>query len=64
MLTQLNDKSDEAEQRMLDAMDRAIVVLQQPTGAEVSCTKDCHGRFADIDAVSDRRRDVASGSSI
>lgn len=36
MLSQLSDKSEEAEARMLDAMDRAIAVLKQASGVDVS----------------------------
>jgi hypothetical protein len=36
MLSQLSDKSEEAEARMLDAMDRVIAVLKQASGIDVS----------------------------
>lgn len=36
MLSQLSDKSEEAEARILDAMDRAIAVLKQASGVDVS----------------------------
>jgi hypothetical protein len=38
ILSQLNDKSQEAEQRTLDALERAIAILESPSGAEVSQT--------------------------